>query len=93
MPLHSVHDNVSPSSDVFDEMVAAGPVPASVMALTWKVYEVNGLKSDTSQEVASVFRTGICDPTGPLVSILYPVMIPFRFSIGIDAQESSALVE
>ena len=46
------YDNVSPASGVFDEMVATGPVPALVMALTWKVYEVNGLKSDTSQEVA-----------------------------------------
>ena len=43
------YNNVSPASDVFEQMIATGPVPALVMALTWKVYEVNGLKSDTSQ--------------------------------------------
>ena len=70
---------ISPATGIFDEMVAAGPVPALVMALTLKVYEEKGLKPDTSQEVASVFCTGI-SPEGPSICILYPVMIPFLFS-------------
>ena len=45
---HYARITVLPASGVFDEMVAAGPVPALVMALTLKVYEVKGLKPDTS---------------------------------------------
>ena len=84
---------ISPTSDVFDEMVAAGPVPALVMALTLKVYEVKGLKPDTSQEVALASCTGISGVgAGPSTCTLYPVMTPFRFSTGRGAQESSAVV-
>ena len=40
-------------------MSAAGPVPAAVMALTLNVYAVNGLKPDTTIDVALESETGI----------------------------------
>ena len=40
-------------------MSAAGPVPAAVMALTLNVYAVNGLKPDTTTDVALASGTGI----------------------------------
>ena len=43
---------ISPSG-VLEEIVAAGPVPALVMALTLNVYEVEGVKLDTSMETSS----------------------------------------
>ena len=74
-------------------MVAAGPVPALVMALTLKLYKVKGLKPDTSKEVVLTPCTEISrEESGPTTWILYPVMTPFRFSSGRGDQESSALV-
>ena len=43
---------VSPSG-VMVEIVATGPVPALVMELTLKVYNVEGFKLDTSTETSS----------------------------------------
>ena len=85
--------DISPPSGVVDETVTTGPVPALVVALTWKVYEVKGLKPGTSTEVVSASCTGIsCEESGPTTCIVYPVMTPFRFSTGRGDQESSAVV-
>ena len=85
--------SISPLSGVFDDIVAAGPVPALVMALTLKVYEVKGLKPGISTEVAPAPCTGISPgESGPTTSTVYPVMTLFYFSAGGDDQESSAVV-
>ena len=74
-------------------IVAAGPVPALVMALTLKVYSVKGLKLGISTEVVLAPCTRIsCSESGPTAFTVYPVMTPFCFSSGIDDQESSAVV-
>ena len=65
------------------------------MALTWKVYEVKGLKSGTSTEVVLAFCIEISlEESGPSTCIVYPVMTPlyFCFSTGSGVQESSAVV-
>ena len=86
--------DTSPPSGVVDEIVATGPVPALVMALTWKVYEVKGFKPGTSTVVVSASWTGIsCEESDPSTCIVYPVMTPFRFSTGRGDQESSAVVK
>ena len=83
---------ISPSG-VVDEIVAAGPVPALVMALTLKMYEVKGLKSGTSTEVILAFCAEISlEESGPSTCIVYPVMTPFCFSTGSGVQESIAVV-
>ena len=85
--------DISPPSGVVDETVATGPVPALVMALTWKVYEVKGLKPGTSTELILPSCTEISrEKSGPSTCIVYPVMTPFRFSTGRGDQESSAVV-
>ena len=84
--------DISPSG-VFDEIVAAGPVPALVMALTLKVYEVKGLKPGISTEVVPAPCTGISPgESGPTTFTSYPVIIPFCFFSGTGDQESSAVV-
>ena len=84
---------VSPPSGVLDEVVAAGPVPALVMALTLKLYKAKGLKPDTSTKVVSAPCTEISrEKSGLTTCILYPVMTPFRFSSRRGDHESSALV-
>ena len=82
-----------PPSGVLDETVAAGPVPALVMALTLKVYEVKGLKPGISTEVVPAPCTGISPgESGPTTFTVYPVIRPFRFSTGTVNQDSSAVV-
>ena len=84
---------ISPPSGVLDKVVAAGPVPALVIALTLKLYKVKGLKPDTSTKVVSAPCTEISrEKSGLTTCILYPVMMTFRFSSGRGDQESSALV-
>ena len=80
---------VLPPSGVVDEIVAAGPMPALVMALTLKVYEVKGIKPGTSTEVVLVETT--CKESGPSTCTVYPAMTPFCFSNGSGVQESSAV--
>ena len=85
--------SISPPSGVLDEIVAAGPVPALVIALTLKVYEVKGLKPDISVEVVPAPCTGISPgESGPTTFTVYPVITPFCFSTGTGDQESSAVV-
>ena len=84
---------VLPPSGVVDEIVAAGPMPALVMALTLKVCEVKGIKPGTSTEVVLVFSTETpLKESGPSTCTVYPVMTPFCFSTGSGVQESSAVV-
>ena len=91
--VNGIHFTISPASGVVDEIVAAGPVPALVMALTWKVYEVNGLKPGISTEVVPAPCTGISPgQSGPTTFTVYPMMMPFCFSNGTGDQESSAFV-
>ena len=74
-------------------MVAVGPVPALVMALTLKVYEVKGLKLGISTEVVPASCTRIsCEESGPTTCTVYPVMTLFCISSGTGDQESSAVV-
>ena len=78
-----------------DDVVADGPDPALVMALTLKVYEVKGVRLDTSAEVASgpCTRTSFVElGSGPKICTLYPVMTPFRLSFGTGDQDSFAVV-
>ena len=85
---------ISPPSGVFDEIVAAGPVPVLVMALTLKVYEVKGLKPGISTEVVPAPCTGISPgESGPTTCTVYPVMTPFCFATGTGDQETSAVVD
>ena len=49
---------ISPASGVLDDIVATGPEPAFVLALILKLYEVKGVRSGNSTEVASL-STGI----------------------------------
>ena len=63
------------------------------MALTLKVYEVKGLKPDISTEVVPAPCTGISPgESGPTTFTVYPVMMPFCFSSGIDDQKNSAVI-
>ena len=75
-----------------DEIVATGPVPALVMALTLKVYEVNGFKPGTSIVVAVGSATDISFlVSGPTTCTVYPVTI-FCCSSGRGFHETSAVV-
>ena len=86
--------SISPPSGVLEEIVAAGPVPALVMALTLNVYEVKSLKPGISTEVVPAPCTGISPgESGPTTFTVYPVMTPFCFSTGTGDQESFAAVE
>ena len=84
----------SPLSGVVDEIVATiGPVPVSDWALTLKVYEVQGLNSDTVTEVVFTSGTGISHmESGPTTCTVYPVTIVFSFCSGWGFQEISAVV-
>ena len=90
---HNTLISILPPSGVFDEIVAAGPVPALVMALTLKVYEVKGLKPGILISVVSSSRMKMPgEEPGPTTSTVYLVMVPFHFSIGTGDQDSSAVV-
>ena len=66
----------SPSSGVVDVIVAIGPFTVFVTALTLKVYDVEGLKFDTTTVVALASETEISrvEPA-PTTCTEYPVMI------------------
>ena len=87
---------VSPLSGVVDEIVATiGPVPVFDWVLTLKVYEVQGLNSDTVMEVVFTSDTGISHnimESGPSTCTVYPVTIVFSSCSGWDFQEISAVV-
>lgn len=90
--LYVIHIQRFSLSGILDEIVAAGPVPALVMALTLKVYEVRGLKSDISTVVVLASCTNISrEESGPITCTLYPVMTPFCLSTGRGVQEIFAL--
>ena len=85
--------DVSPPSGVLDVILATGPVPALVMALTLKVYKVKDFKPVTSTEVASASSTEISrEESGPTTCTVYPVMTSFCFSTERGVQKSSAVV-
>ena len=70
-----------------DETLAAGPMPASVMALTLKVYLVDGLNFTISTEVVhgSDSDTVIsCTESGPITCTVYPMMRPLSPERGIQ---------
>ena len=66
----------SPSSGVVDVMVAIGPFPEFVTALTLKVYDVEGCKLETVMNLALASETEIsrAEPA-PTTCTMYPVMI------------------
>ena len=74
-------------------MVATGPVFEFDLANTLKVYEVKGLKPDTSNElaVASIVYICCCVGSGPTACTVYPV-ITFCCCFGREGHESSAVV-
>ena len=73
--------------------MAAGPVPALVMALTLKVYEVKGLKPGILMSVVRSSRMKMSgEEPDPTTSTVYLVMVPFLFSTGTGDQDSSAVV-
>ena len=84
----------SPLSGVVDEIVATiGPVPVFDWALTLKVYDVQGLNSDTVMEVVFTSGTGISHmESGPTTCTVYPVTIVFSSCSGWGFQEISAVV-
>ena len=74
-------------------MVATGPVPALVMTLILKVYEVKGLRQGTLTEVAfgsSTVMSGI--ESGPATCTQYPVTITWCRCFEREVQEMSAVV-
>ena len=84
--------SVSPASGVWDEMLAAGPGSAFILALTLKVYKVKGFRLAISAKVASApsIKTYLVEPeTGSTTCTVYPVMKLFC-SFGIGVQETSA---
>jgi hypothetical protein len=74
-------------------MVAIGPFPVFVTALTLKVYIVEGLNTDTTIDVAFASDTEISrfEP-GPTTCTVYPVMIVLCSPSGKGFQEISAEV-
>ena len=75
-----------------DEIVATGPVPALVIALILKVYEVKGFKLGTSTVVAFGSATDISfSVSGATTCTVYPVTI-FCCSSGRGFHETSAVV-
>ena len=61
---------------VVDEIVAIGPLPASVMAQILKVYNVDGLKLCTTTDLTLASFTDISrSASGPTTCNVYPVMI------------------
>ena len=74
-------------------MVAIGPFPVFVIALTLKVYDVEGLNFDTITDVALASETEISrvEPA-PTTCTEYPVMIVLCSPSGKVFQEISAEV-
>ena len=84
----------TPSSGVVDAMVAIGPFPLCVTALTSKVYDVEGFNLQTVMDVALASDTEISrvEPS-PTTCTEYPVMIVLCSPSGKGFQEISAEVE
>ena len=83
----------SPSSGVIDVMVAIGPLPVIVTALTLKVYDVEDLNLKTVMDVALASETKIsCVEPAPTICTMYPVMIVLCSPSGKGFQEISAEV-
>ena len=81
----------SPSSGVVDVMVAIGPFPVFVTALTLKVYDVEGLNFDTTIDVALASDTEISRiKPAPTTCTVYPVMIVLCSPSGKGFQQISA---
>ena len=76
-----------------DVIVAIGPFPVFVIALTLKVYDVEGLNLDTTTDVAFASETEISrvEPA-PTTCTEYPVMIVLCSPSGKGFQEISAEV-
>ena len=74
-------------------MIAIGPFPVFVIALTLKVYDVEGLNLDTTTDVALASETEISrvEPA-PTTCTEYPVMIVLCSSSGKGFKEMSAEV-
>ena len=83
----------SPSSGDVDVMVAIGPFPLVVTALTLKVYDVEGRNLETVMNVALVSETEISrvEPA-PTICTEYPVMKVLCSPSGKGFQEISAEV-
>ena len=81
----------SPSSGVVDVIVAVGPFPVFVTALTLKVYDVEGLNFDTTIDVAFASETEISrvEPA-PTTCTEYPVMIVLCYPSGKGFKQISA---
>ena len=81
------------SPSVVDVMVAIGPFPVFVTALTLKVYDVEGLNLDNVTDVALASETEILriEPA-PTTCTVYPVMIVLHSAFGKGFQEISAEV-
>ena len=74
-------------------IVAIGPFPSLVMGLTLKMYEVEGLSSDTVMDVVFASGTGISRiGSGPTTCTLYPVTSELSSPSGKGFQEISAIV-
>ena len=52
------------------DTLIASPLPATVLALTLKVYSVEGFKPDTSLEVAYLPVSGVLVVSGPSTRML-----------------------
>ena len=74
-------------------MVAIGPFPVFVTALTLKVYDVQGLNLETMMDVAPASDTKISrvEPA-PTTCMVYPVMIVLCSPSGKEFQEISTEV-
>ena len=83
----------SPSSGVVDVIVAIGPFPVFVTALTLKVYDVEGLNFDTTTDVAlaSEIEISRAEPA-PTTCTEYPVTIVLCSPSGKGFQQISAEV-
>ena len=87
----SSHLAGSPSSGVVDVMVAIGPLPVFVPALTLKVYAVEGRSLETMMDVALASETEISrvEPA-PTTCTMYLVMTVLCSPSGKGFQEISA---
>ena len=83
----------SPSSGIVDVMLAIGPFPDFVIALTLKVYDVEGRNLETMMDVALASETEISrfEPA-PTTCTEYPVMIALCSPSGKGSQEITAEV-
>ena len=80
-------------SGVVDVMVAIGPFPLFVTALTLKVYDVEGCNLETVMDVALAPETETSHVwPAPTICTEYPVMIILCFPSGKGFQEISAEV-